>query len=213
MAASERDKEIGENVASLREGRSMSQKELGEHMRSRGHRWSQATVWAVEQGERPLKLTEGLDLAEVLGETLDGLVWERVQGHDHTVAFWQAMLQQVVTIREAARNLYDRLYSLEQIVRQDWPESGPVTNGMLGAAGELGVDPGMEAVAEGRMEWARSMVMGLDDPIGLGEFDDEDQEREARELVEGLQKRCADTYQWVQQKFGGGDGGEHQEEA
>jgi transcriptional regulator with XRE-family HTH domain len=65
MGMSERDALIGRNVARLRGGR--TQKELAEAMRERGHKWSQATVWSVEQGERPLRLTEADDLVQVLG--------------------------------------------------------------------------------------------------------------------------------------------------
>lgn len=59
------DRTIGENVVTLRG--EMSQKALADAMRERGHKWSQATVWAVEKGDRPLKLTEANDLAGVLG--------------------------------------------------------------------------------------------------------------------------------------------------
>jgi transcriptional regulator with XRE-family HTH domain len=59
------DEQIGRNVARLRG--EMSQKELASKMRARGWKWSQATLWAVEKGERPLRLTESEDLAEVLG--------------------------------------------------------------------------------------------------------------------------------------------------
>jgi hypothetical protein len=36
-------------------------------MRERGWKWSQATVWSVERGDRPLRLAEAEDLAGVLG--------------------------------------------------------------------------------------------------------------------------------------------------
>lgn len=36
-------------------------------MRKLGHRWTQATVWAIEKGERSLKLAEAVSLAQVLG--------------------------------------------------------------------------------------------------------------------------------------------------
>lgn len=45
----------------------LSQSALADRMRERGWKWSQATVWSVEQGERPLRLAEAVDLAEVLG--------------------------------------------------------------------------------------------------------------------------------------------------
>lgn len=59
------DVEIGGNLTRVRAG--MSQKDLAEAMRKKGFRWSQATVWAVEKGERPLRLAE----AEAIGQVLD----------------------------------------------------------------------------------------------------------------------------------------------
>lgn len=35
-------------------------------MRARGHKWTQATVWNIERGERPLRLNEATALVEVL---------------------------------------------------------------------------------------------------------------------------------------------------
>lgn len=64
QCVSERDESIGENLALLRGQR--SQQWVADEMRSRGHKWSQATVWAVEKGDRPLRLTEAEDLAEIL---------------------------------------------------------------------------------------------------------------------------------------------------
>jgi hypothetical protein len=58
------DKQIGQNVARARGD--MSQKELALAMRARGHKWSQATVWNVERGERPLRLSEASALSDIL---------------------------------------------------------------------------------------------------------------------------------------------------
>lgn len=58
------DVEIGRNVTRIRAG--MSQKDLADAMRELGFRWSQATVWAVEKGERPLRLAEAEGLGRVL---------------------------------------------------------------------------------------------------------------------------------------------------
>lgn len=44
-------------------------------MRQRGHRWSQATVWAVEKGERQLRLTEAEDLGEILPGPITSETW------------------------------------------------------------------------------------------------------------------------------------------
>lgn len=60
-----KDEQIGRNLVHLRGER--PQTEIAEAMRERGYKWSQATVWAVEKGERPLRLTEADDLSQILG--------------------------------------------------------------------------------------------------------------------------------------------------
>ncbi len=57
------DDQIGRNVAECRDRIGMSQKDVAERMRELGWKWSQATVWSVEKGERPLRLAEADDLA------------------------------------------------------------------------------------------------------------------------------------------------------
>ena len=49
----------------------MSQANLGAAMAERGHKWSQATVWAVESGKRPMRMAEAIDLAEILEIPVD----------------------------------------------------------------------------------------------------------------------------------------------
>lgn len=60
------DTEIGSNVQRERERLGVSQQALADVMRDRGWKWSQATVWSIEKGDRPLRLAEALDLAQVL---------------------------------------------------------------------------------------------------------------------------------------------------
>lgn len=62
------DYEIGKRVVLFREP--MSQQAVATAMRQQGHKWSQATVWSVEKGERPLRLSEAVALADVIGVTL-----------------------------------------------------------------------------------------------------------------------------------------------
>ncbi|WP_157156247.1 helix-turn-helix domain-containing protein [Diaminobutyricimonas sp. LJ205] len=64
-----RDELIGKNLQNLRGD--MSQKELADKMRALGWKWSQATVWSIEKGERPLRLAEADALFDVL--KLDGI--------------------------------------------------------------------------------------------------------------------------------------------
>ena len=59
------DRRIGEQVSTLRGAR--TQQAIADEMRKRAWKWSQATVWSVEKGERPLRLAEAEDLATVLG--------------------------------------------------------------------------------------------------------------------------------------------------
>lgn len=59
------DEEIGRNLVRVRGSR--SQKDVATAMRQRGFRWSQATVWAIEKGDRPLRLSEAEALGAVLG--------------------------------------------------------------------------------------------------------------------------------------------------
>jgi transcriptional regulator with XRE-family HTH domain len=70
------DEQIGRNLSALRGD--MSQKDLADRMRRRGFKWSQATVWAIEKGERPLRVTE----AEAIGDVFD--IHGNVLGHSET---------------------------------------------------------------------------------------------------------------------------------
>ncbi|WP_228266658.1 hypothetical protein [Ornithinimicrobium ciconiae] len=66
-----REETVGRNVVAMRGN--MSQQALAEVMRDRGHKWSQATVWSVEKGERPLRLMEAKDLADIFGSSVVSL--------------------------------------------------------------------------------------------------------------------------------------------
>lgn len=66
---SSRDAEIGAIVAQRRKALDgMTQQALADAMRERdkAHKWSQATVWGLEKGERALRAAEVDDLARVL---------------------------------------------------------------------------------------------------------------------------------------------------
>lgn len=69
---SDRDEVVGQNVARMRGER--TQQEVADAMRAAGYKWSQATVWAVEKGERPLRLTEAEDMVRNLGGQLSDLI-------------------------------------------------------------------------------------------------------------------------------------------
>lgn len=54
------------NLREARERMSLSQADLAKRMSALGFRWHQATVYKVENGDRPVKLGEALALAEML---------------------------------------------------------------------------------------------------------------------------------------------------
>ena len=84
----------------------MSQKALADSMRSRGHKWSQATVWSVEQGERPLRYTEAQDLIQLLAEGRDVPLLEAAGDAD-----LRAQMAQLRAVRTALTDLMTRYIS------------------------------------------------------------------------------------------------------
>src|SRR4051812_1127815 len=69
------------NIVRFRADR--SQQYVADAMRERDWKWSQATVWSVEKGERPLRLSEATDLAEVLGILLPVLLAQPEEARVH----------------------------------------------------------------------------------------------------------------------------------
>ncbi|MEW1705930.1 helix-turn-helix transcriptional regulator [Microbacterium sp. NPDC089190] len=66
MSIAQADLEIGAAVRKARELTGLRQKDLATNMRGRGFSWHQATVGMVENGERPLRVSEAYALAEVI---------------------------------------------------------------------------------------------------------------------------------------------------
>ena len=65
---------VARNVAYLREERGWSQGDVARAMVERGQSWYQTTVSRVEKGDRPLRLVEGVALADAFGVPVDQLV-------------------------------------------------------------------------------------------------------------------------------------------
>jgi len=76
-------------------------------MRSRGFKWSQATVWSIEKGERPLRLGEALAVTEILGRPLDDLA-----GHNDSAATAVALSGQIEDAHESILNAFARFDDL-----------------------------------------------------------------------------------------------------
>jgi transcriptional regulator with XRE-family HTH domain len=87
---------LGANVRYLRERASISQVELARRMADRGWSWHQATVYRVETGKQPVRFDEALDLADLLGVTLDRLTWEIGQAAEE-----EQVTRTISSVREA----------------------------------------------------------------------------------------------------------------
>lgn len=75
------DAEVGARLRAARERVAYSQQIVTVHLALYGIDWHQTTVGKVESGERPVRLTELVALANVLGTPLDALVY----GSSHTL--------------------------------------------------------------------------------------------------------------------------------
>ena len=60
------DRNLAANLREGREKRGLSQEELAQRMIDLGFGFSQATIWKIEQGKRPVKFSEALALQDVL---------------------------------------------------------------------------------------------------------------------------------------------------
>ncbi|WP_309065342.1 helix-turn-helix domain-containing protein [Microbacterium sp.] len=110
------DERIGANLAKLRGD--MSQTALAAEMRSRGFKWSQPTVVAIERGERAIKLAEAEVLVDVLGmnrieelttRPLEAIWWARMgtlsRAHDRLVGSTAGFLNARLALAQAADDL------------------------------------------------------------------------------------------------------------
>jgi transcriptional regulator with XRE-family HTH domain len=60
------DQNIAANLRTYREAGSISQEELAQRMADRGFGFSQATIWKIERGQRPVRASELVALADSL---------------------------------------------------------------------------------------------------------------------------------------------------
>ena len=74
-----------ENLRAMREAKGISQAAIAKAMRERGHSWHQTTVARVEAGRQPPGLGETVDLAAILGVTVDRLTWPGPEAAEHAL--------------------------------------------------------------------------------------------------------------------------------
>ncbi|WP_336698259.1 helix-turn-helix transcriptional regulator [Curtobacterium sp. USHLN213] len=78
----------------------LSQAELARLLRAGGLKWSQTTVWLVENGERPLRLSEAMAVASLLGVTVEQLTGDEVDSAGMRAAELSMLRYQVDQIRK-----------------------------------------------------------------------------------------------------------------
>ncbi|SES28845.1 Helix-turn-helix domain-containing protein [Lentzea xinjiangensis] len=61
------DRNVAVNLRQFREQRGVSQDELAQRMSERGFGFTQATIWKIERGQRPVKISEAVALGKALG--------------------------------------------------------------------------------------------------------------------------------------------------
>lgn len=60
------DQNVATNLRAFRDRGGLSQEELAQRMSERGFGFSQATVWKIESGQRPVKISEAVALSDAL---------------------------------------------------------------------------------------------------------------------------------------------------
>jgi hypothetical protein len=122
-------------------------------MRERGWKWSQATVWSVEKGERPLRLSEATDLAEVLGIMLHVLLAQPEEARVHE--YMHQCRQAHETLNVAATAYLEATVHLQ--VALDQARRAGVQLGDATREGGGWLETGPEQVArEARAAWEQS---------------------------------------------------------
>ena len=159
-----RDVQAGENLAILRGD--MTQSALAAKMRERGWKWSQATVWAIERGDRPLRIAEAVDvLSLVPGAGAGGIEYSllrpsltsqlNLRGRAARDA-WEAVVAAIVAFRNAQMNL-------SYVYSQAREEGVELRTGDLMVV-ESWLDPNSvsQAVEEADERWWRDMTADED---------------------------------------------------
>ena len=143
---------VGKNLAVLRGD--MPQAALAAKMRELGWKWSQATVWAVEKGDRPLRVAEAQDVLALLGyRGIDFTLLRATPLADLRVAVrraqeaWETVVRAIVEFR-------DEQMQLSSAYSRAREEGLELTKGDLGSVDSWlgrGVLPG--AIEEADRRW------------------------------------------------------------
>lgn len=144
-----------ENMRMLRERRGMSQTEFAKKASENGLSFHQPTVQRIESGQRPLKLTEALVIAQLLGSSLEAMM------NDTSLPFAYSMLVEHASWQEL-QGAFERLksergvrYKIE-VIQEDLVD-------YRAAAEKFGAEPDEAAIARAehvveRLGWVQEAL-------------------------------------------------------
>jgi transcriptional regulator with XRE-family HTH domain len=115
------DQNIAANLRTYREAGGISQEELAQRMADRGFGFSQATIWKIESGQRPVRASELVALADSFGILLATSLTDKPEMTRHEVRLEQARRKTghaYETLKEAAAEYLDAQVELVVMARQ-----------------------------------------------------------------------------------------------
>lgn len=145
------DQNIAANLRTYREADGISQEELAQRMADLGFGFSQATIWKIESGQRPVRASELVALADSLGVMTATSLTRQPDAARHQVQLDQANRKAhdaYQALKEAAADYLDAQVELVVMAREAHDAGLAVT--------ELHTSwldtPAEEAVIEARVE-------------------------------------------------------------
>jgi len=156
------DQNIAANLRTYREAGNISQEELAQRMTDRGFGFSQATIWKIENGQRPVRAAELIALADSL-EVLSVISLTYEPGE----ARHRAQLRQATrkvhhaykTAKEAAAAYLDAQYELVVAAREAHDDGLALTELDTSWLGIPAEEAAIEARIETHQEEAQSQLI------------------------------------------------------
>jgi transcriptional regulator with XRE-family HTH domain len=115
------DQNIAANLRTYREAGTISQEELAQRMTDRGFGFSQATIWKIESGQRPVRASELVALADSLGIMAATSLTHKPDAARHQVQLEQASRKAhhaYETLKEAAAGYLEAQFEVLVAARE-----------------------------------------------------------------------------------------------
>jgi transcriptional regulator with XRE-family HTH domain len=153
------DQNIAANLRTYREADNVSQDELAQRMADRGFGFSQATIWKIERGQRPVRASELVALAHSLGVKSSTSLTYKPDAARHQVQLEQANRnahRAYQELKEAAAEYLDAQVELVVAARQAHDAGLAVTELHTSWLDVVAEEAVIEARVEAEQDAARS---------------------------------------------------------